>query len=182
MKNSPTPPEDRRLEPSAAWREALVLFDSDLRRRGAAEQTRRAYGVDLGQFALWGTSQGLDPAEVTPRALRRYAAALSETNAVPTTLARKLASLRAFYRALREHGLDAARAARPGAVRDRLRQRPAGRGARHARRRVRRLRRRGAARRGQGPEDPDRAGRGALAARAGALPRARAAGARDRRR
>jgi integrase/recombinase XerC/integrase/recombinase XerD len=107
MKNSPTPPEDRRLEPSAAWREALVLFDADLRRRGAAEKTRRAYGVDLGQFALWGTSQGLDPAEMTPRALRRYAAALSESNAVPTTVARKLASLRAFYRALREHGLVA---------------------------------------------------------------------------
>jgi integrase/recombinase XerC/integrase/recombinase XerD len=107
MKNSPTPPEDRRPEPSAPWREALVLFDADLRRRGAAEKTRRAYGVDLGQFALWGTSQGLDPAEVTPRALRRYAAALSEANAVPTTVARKLASLRAFYRALREHGLVA---------------------------------------------------------------------------
>ena len=107
MKNSPTPPEDRRLEPSAAWREALVLFDADLRRRGAAEKTRRAYGVDLGQFALWGTSQGLDPAEMTPRALRRYAAALSESNAVPTTVARKLASLRAFYRALREHGVVA---------------------------------------------------------------------------
>jgi len=81
--------------------------DADLRRRGAAEKTRRAYGVDLGQFALWGTSQGLDPAEMTPRALRRYAAALSESNAVPTTVARKLASLRAFYRALREHGLVA---------------------------------------------------------------------------
>src|SRR5919112_4549743 len=107
MKNSPTPPEDRRPEPSAPWREALVLFDADLRRRGAAEKTRRAYGVDLGQFALWGTSQGLDPAEMTPRALRRYAAALSESNAVPTTVARKLASLRAFYRALREHGLVA---------------------------------------------------------------------------
>ena len=55
-----------------------MLFDADLRRRGMAEKTRRAYGVDLGQFALWGTSQGLDPAEMTPRALRRYAAALGE--------------------------------------------------------------------------------------------------------
>jgi site-specific recombinase XerD len=107
MKNSPTGPEDRRQEPSAAWREALALFDADLRRRGAAEKTRRAYGVDLGQFALWGTAQGLEPTEVTPRALRRYAAVLSDSRAVATTVARKLASLRAFYRALREHGLMA---------------------------------------------------------------------------
>src|SRR3954464_4642777 len=107
MKKSPTPAENRRPEPSPAWREALALFDADLRRRGAAEKTRRAYGVDLGQFALWGTAQGLEPTEVTPRALRRYAAVLSDSRAVATTVARKLASLRAFYRALREHGLVA---------------------------------------------------------------------------
>jgi site-specific recombinase XerD len=106
MKNSPTPPEDR-PQPSPAWREALALFDADLRRRGAAEKTRRAYGLDLGQFALWGTVQGLEPAEVTPRALRRYAAVLSDSRAVATTVARKLAALRAFYRALREHGIVA---------------------------------------------------------------------------
>jgi site-specific recombinase XerD len=82
----------------------MRLFDGDLRRRGAADKTRRAYGVDLGQFALWCTDAGLDPVGVTPRALRRYAAALSEGGAAPTTVARKLASLRAFYRSLREHG------------------------------------------------------------------------------
>jgi integrase/recombinase XerC/integrase/recombinase XerD len=60
--------------------------------------------VDLGQFALWCTAQGLEPAEVSPRVLRRYAAVLSDSRAVATTVARKLASLRAFYRALREHG------------------------------------------------------------------------------
>jgi len=104
MKNSPTPSEHRRPEPSPAWREALAMFDADLRRRGAAEKTRRAYGVDIGQFALWSTAQGLEPADMTPRALRRYAAVLSDSRAVATTVARKLASLRAFYRALREHG------------------------------------------------------------------------------
>src|SRR3954467_3600452 len=104
MKNSPTAAEDRRLEPSPGWREALALFDSDLRRRGAAEKTRRGCGVDLGQFAIWCTGQGIEPAEVTPRALRRYAAVLSDSRAVATTVARKLASPRAFYRALREHG------------------------------------------------------------------------------
>src|SRR3954451_5418909 len=106
MKNSPTAPEDRPpvAQPSAAWSAALRLFDSDLRRRGAAEKTRRAYAIDLGQFAAWCDAQSLDPAEVTPRTLRRYAATLSERRAVAATVARKLAALRAFYRALREHG------------------------------------------------------------------------------
>ena len=56
MKNTPT-----ELEPSAAWREALALFDRDLRRRGASEPTRRAYGVDVGQLALWATATASSP-------------------------------------------------------------------------------------------------------------------------
>jgi site-specific recombinase XerD len=97
-------PQDRPV-PSAAWAEALRLFDADLRRRGMAEKTRRAYGVDLGQFALWCTAQSIEPVQVTPRTLRRYAALLSDRRNVAATVARKLASLRAFYRVLREHGL-----------------------------------------------------------------------------
>ena len=101
----PTPQAE--VEPTPAWRDALALFDADLRRRGAAEKTRRAYGFDLGQFAAWCTSQAVEPTEVTPRTLRRYAAQLSERRAVATTVARKLAALRTFYRSLREHGLVA---------------------------------------------------------------------------
>jgi site-specific recombinase XerD len=106
MKNSPTPVEDTTAapEPTAAWREALDLLDADLRRRGAAAKTRRAYAIDVGQFALWCGAQDLDPAEVTPRTLRRYAATLSHRRAVAATVARKLAALRALFRALREHG------------------------------------------------------------------------------
>jgi integrase/recombinase XerC len=99
MKNIPT--ED---QPTPAWIDALQSFDADLRRRGAAEKTRRAYGIDTGQFALWASKRGLDPAEVSVKALRRYAAALSQHGAAATTVARKLASLRALYRLLREHG------------------------------------------------------------------------------
>jgi site-specific recombinase XerD len=104
MKNSATDAEDRPQELPPAWRDALALFASDLRRRGAAEKTRRAYAIDLGQFATWCAAQSLEPVEVTPRTLRRYAATLSDRRAVATTVARKLAALRAFYRALREHG------------------------------------------------------------------------------
>src|ERR671939_650610 len=106
MKNSPTPAEDTAPapHPPPAWREALAPLDAALRRRGAAAKTRRAYAIDVAQFALWCGTQDLDPAEVTPRTLRRYAATLSDRRAVAATVARKLAALRAFYRALREHG------------------------------------------------------------------------------
>ena len=92
---------------SPAWREAMALFDADLRRRGMAEKTRRAYGLDLGQFALWCSTQGLEPPQVTPRTLRRYAALLSDRRNVAATVARKLAALRAFFRTMREHGVVA---------------------------------------------------------------------------
>jgi len=100
MKNIPT--EDH---PTQGWIDALGGFDADLRRRGAAEKTRRAYGIDTGQFALWASRRSLEPAAVTPRALRRYAATLSQRGAAPSTVARKLASLRALFRSLREHGV-----------------------------------------------------------------------------
>ncbi len=98
-KNSPTA-----AEPSAAWASALRVVDADLRRRGAADKTRRAYGSDLGRFALWATARALEPAAVDARALRRYAAALSEAGAAPATVARALAALRSAYRVLRAEG------------------------------------------------------------------------------
>ena len=88
----------------AAWAHGLRLFDSDLRRRGAAERTRREYGTDLGQFARWASDQGLVPAAITYPWLRRWASALSQSGVAPATLARKLASLRSFFRTLVEHG------------------------------------------------------------------------------
>ena len=69
MKNRPTPAEDRPPELSPAWREALTLLDSDLRRRGAAEKTRRAYRTDIGQFARWCAEQGLDPKAAAAKAV-----------------------------------------------------------------------------------------------------------------
>jgi len=89
---------------SAAWADALRLFDADLRRRGAAEKTRRAYAVDLGQLAAWASSHGLVPETVDQRALRRYAARLGDSRPAAATVARKLAATRAFFRVLREHG------------------------------------------------------------------------------
>ena len=101
----PPSPSDRDLAPPGdAWADALALFDTDLRRRGAAEKTRRAYGVDLTQLASWCRHRQVAPEEVTLRVLRRYIAELSSRRHAATTTARKLASMRAFFRCLREHG------------------------------------------------------------------------------
>ncbi len=87
-----------------AWKAALELFDEDLNRRDAAERTRRAYRIDLEQFARWASARELSPAQVGPKAVRRYIAHLSEADAAPTTTARKLAALRALFSSQREHG------------------------------------------------------------------------------
>lgn len=92
-------------ELAPTWRLALELLEDDLRRRDAAEKTRRAYRVDICQFACWADLQGLTPVEVNPKSVRRFIARLSEQNMAPSTSARKLASLRALFSSQREHGL-----------------------------------------------------------------------------
>src|SRR3989440_10059129 len=86
------------------WAADLAGFDSALRARGMAEKTRRAYGVDMGQLAEWAGAQGLDARGIDPRMLRRYAGVLSERGASKTTVARKLAAIRTFFRFLVERG------------------------------------------------------------------------------
>ncbi len=86
------------------WREAIGLLIDDLVRRDAAVRTRRAYTVDLEQFAQWAGAQGAGPREVGPKAVRRYIARLSELGAAPSTSARKLAAVRALFQSQREHG------------------------------------------------------------------------------
>ncbi len=97
-------PEGEAAQPSGAWAQAIALLGEDLRRRDAAARTRRAYGVDLAQFARWATAQNLQPGAVGPKAVRRYIALLSEQGAAPSTSARKLAALRALFASQREHG------------------------------------------------------------------------------
>jgi site-specific recombinase XerD len=96
------------LQPSRLWLRALRDFDADLRIRGVAEKTRRAYSSDVARFANWCTSNALEPTAVDLRGLRRYAASLSQRGLRPTSLARNVASLRSFYRMLGEHGAVAA--------------------------------------------------------------------------
>jgi site-specific recombinase XerD len=79
------------------WEAALAAYDRDLRARGCAERTRRAYAVDLGGFGEWAGEQGLDPGDVRYREVRRYGAGLSNAGAAPATVARKLAAVRGLY-------------------------------------------------------------------------------------
>jgi integrase/recombinase XerC len=88
----------------ARWERAIRTFDADLERRALAAKTRRAYGGDVARFARWGADEQLDPAAVSAGDLRRYAASLSRHGLAATSLARAIASLRAFYRSLRERG------------------------------------------------------------------------------
>src|SRR3954464_632753 len=109
MKNLPTTPE-------ASWRAQLAGFDSHLKARGMAEKTRRAYGTDMAQLAEWAAPQGLGTTEATHRVLRRFAGVLSERGLTKTSVARKIASIRAFYRFMVERGEIAANPADPVAT------------------------------------------------------------------
>jgi site-specific recombinase XerD len=76
--------------------------------RGVAEKTRRAYRADLAQLAQWAAERELEAPELGHRELRRFAAVLGESGAARSTVARKLAAIRSFYRQLVELGdLDA---------------------------------------------------------------------------
>ncbi len=106
MKKTPIPAEVSGDSPaiSEPWAVALGSFDRDLRRRAVSPNTRHAYANDLRQFAAWASAAGLEPDSIDVRALRRYAASLTERGQAPATVARKLAAMRGFFRALVELG------------------------------------------------------------------------------
>lgn len=96
-KKTPTPTE-------ASWQDALARFDDWQLARGMGEKTRRAYGVDLAQLAEWAAARELGPHALTHRELRHFAGVVSERGAMKSTVARKLAAIRTFYRHLVERG------------------------------------------------------------------------------
>jgi integrase/recombinase XerC/integrase/recombinase XerD len=99
MKNEATTPQA-----SDEWRAAMRVFDRELQRRGAAERTRRAYGVDLGQLALWSSANGVEPDAIDHLVLRRYAAELARLGAGRGAVVRKLAAIRSFFTSMVELG------------------------------------------------------------------------------
>ena len=108
-KKTPTPvlqgSADAAASPSkASWSAELERFDDWQRARGLSEKTRRAYGADLSQLAAWACSRDLAPADLSHRDLRQFAGVVSERGAAKSTVARKLAAIRTFYRQLVERG------------------------------------------------------------------------------
>jgi site-specific recombinase XerD len=88
----------------SSWQLALAQLEEDLCRVSTAPRTRRAYAIDTLQFASWADGREQVPSTVTSREVRRYIAYLSELGLSAATVARKLASIRALFRSLREHG------------------------------------------------------------------------------
>src|SRR5919205_150840 len=93
MKNEPIGSE-------RSWGADLATFDAALLARGMAEKTRRAYGADLQQLADWAAGHELEPRDVDPRTLRRFAGGLPGRGLSRSTFARRLPSIRSFYRHL----------------------------------------------------------------------------------
>jgi integrase/recombinase XerC len=93
------------LEPSAGApalpetaRAFLVWLELN---KGMAGTTVAAYGLDLAQFEVWLAQSGLSldrPASVTRKHVQRFVASLHREGLAPSSLARKLSSLRAFFR------------------------------------------------------------------------------------
>ena len=78
------------------WEEALARFERELGARGLSAHTLRAYHGDLGELAEWASLRGTAPGQLVYRDLREYAAALSERGLARSSVARKLAAIRAF--------------------------------------------------------------------------------------
>ncbi len=84
------------------------FLDYLTKERNASPHTIRNYAEDLRLFQSFleqAPAEGNDPALVDPRRLRRYSAWLSGAGYRPSTIARRLASLRSYYRFLRRRGL-----------------------------------------------------------------------------
>lgn len=92
--------------------EAFTFFLNSLRdEKGSSPHTVRSYSEDLAIFWQFLTSQGEsspDPLTVTSRRLRAYSAWLNGRGYAPSTIARRLASLRSFYKFGRRRGLVSA--------------------------------------------------------------------------
>jgi integrase/recombinase XerC len=88
---------------------SIVSFLNDLRvERQASAHTLRSYEDDMDVFCRYldeSLGAGADPTVVDPARLRRYSAWLSSQGYAAATIARRLASLRSFFRHLRRQGM-----------------------------------------------------------------------------
>ena len=84
--------------------------------RNASDLTIKAYREDLFGLIEWleqSTGAVPEPGELSPQTLRGYQAALQEAGYARTTISRKLASLRSFYRFAQRYGVSTHNPAKP---------------------------------------------------------------------
>ena len=84
--------------------------------RNAAELTIKSYREDLmslADFLADDTGKPPEPAEITTRDVRAYVAALHDAGYAKSSVARRLASLRTFYKFAQREGLAAENPAKP---------------------------------------------------------------------
>ena len=104
-----TPTEDTGTTPTSSspmnYEEAFVQY---LRyERNMSPETIRAYEKDLYQFLRFfskGSGQPINPTGITTLQVREFLAALKERNYQKTTVVRKLATIRSFYKFLMRKG------------------------------------------------------------------------------
>jgi site-specific recombinase XerD len=97
-------PGDEPVPLSTAWERALSALAADLRRRAVSPNTMHAYTSDCRQLGLWAGAQQIEPDDVDLRTLRRFVASASASGHAPSTVARKLAAVRALFRVQVEQG------------------------------------------------------------------------------
>ena len=83
---------------SPAWEQAIADLEAHLARRAVSGNTLVAYRSDCRQLAQWATALAVEPGALDVRLLRRYVASLSAGGQAASTVARKLAAVRALLR------------------------------------------------------------------------------------
>ena len=84
--------------------------------RNASDLTIKSYRedlIDLADFLTESAGKRVEPREVTPRDLRGYVAALHEAGYAKSSISRKLASLRSFYRFAMRQNIAESNPAKP---------------------------------------------------------------------
>lgn len=84
--------------------------------RGASELTLKSYREDLNcliEYLVESQGRCPSPAQIRPGDLREYVAALTEAGYAPASIARRLASMRSFFRYAQREGLVSENPAKP---------------------------------------------------------------------
>lgn len=99
-------PPERKAQVDRPSAESLIdEFIVHLRvERNLSPRTITAYASDLAGFRDWAAREGVHPLDADHRRLRRYLAELDRARYARRTVARRLASVRAFYRYLVTRG------------------------------------------------------------------------------